>query len=41
MQGFTFITCIFLNVIKDQGPLEGEGVEVVASKYLPGTYFSL
>ena len=26
---------------QSQGPLEGEGVEVVASKYLPGTYFSL
>ena len=35
LQGFTFITHIFLKVIKDQGPLEGEGVEVVASKYLP------
>ena len=38
---FTFITRIFLKVIKGQGPLEGEGTEVVASKYLPGTYFSL
>ena len=30
LQGFTFITHIFLKVIKGQGPLEGEGVEVVA-----------
>jgi len=36
----TFITHIFLKVIKGQGPLEG-GVEVVASEYLPRTYFSL
>ena len=36
LQGFTFITQIFLKVIKGQGPLEGEGVEVVASKYFPG-----
>ena len=41
MQAFTFLTYIFLKVIKDQGPLEGEGVEEVASKYLPWTYFSL
>ena len=41
LQGFTFITHIFLKVIEGQGPLEGEGVEVVASKYLPGTYFCL
>ena len=41
LQGFTFIAHIILKVIKGQGPLEGEGVEVVASKYLPETYFSL
>ena len=41
LQGFTFITHIFIKVIKGQGPLDGEGVEVVASKYLLGTYFSL
>jgi len=40
-QGFTFITYIFLKVIKGQGLLEGKGVEVVGTKYLPGTYFSL
>ena len=40
LQGFTFITHIFLKVIKGQGALEGEGVEVVTSKYLPRTYFS-
>ena len=28
-------------VIKGQGPLEGEGVEIVASKKLPGTCFSM
>ena len=38
LQGFTFITHIFLKFIEGQGHLEGEGVEVVASKYLPGTY---
>ena len=41
LQGFTFITYIFLKFIKFQGPQEGEGVEVVASEYLPMTYFSL
>ena len=41
LQGFTFITHIFVKAIKGQGPLEGEGVEVVVSKYIPGTYFSL
>ena len=41
LQDFTFITHKFLKVIKGQGPLEGEGVEVVASKYFPGTHFSL
>ena len=41
LQGFIFMPHIFLKVIKGQGPLEGEEVEVVASKYLPGTYFSL
>ena len=41
LQCFTFIRHIFLKVMKGQSPLEGEGVEVVASKYLPGTYFSL
>ena len=41
LQGLTSITYIFLKVIKGQGPLEGEGGEVVASEYLPGTYFSL
>ena len=41
LQGFTFIIHIFLKVIKVQGPLEGEGVEIVTSKYLPRTYFSL
>ena len=35
------MTHIFLKVIKGKGPLEGEGVEVGTSKYLPGTYFSL
>ena len=38
---FHFITHIFSKVIKGKGPLEGEGVEVAASKYLPRTYFSL
>ena len=33
LQGFTFITHIFLKVIKGQGPLEREGVEVVAVKF--------
>jgi len=41
LQGSTFITQIFLKVIKGQGPLEGEGVKVCTSKYLLGTYFSL
>ena len=41
LQGFTFITHIFLKVIKGQGPLEGEGVKVGTSKYFPRTYFSL
>ena len=41
LQGFTFITHILLKVIKGQGPLEGEGVEVDAPKHLLGTYFSL
>ena len=41
LQGFTFITRIFLKVIKGQGPLERDVVEVVASKYLTRTYFSL
>ena len=41
LQGFTYITHIFLKVIKGQGPLEGEGVKVCTSKYLLGTYFSL
>ena len=40
LQGFNFTTHIFLKIIKGQGTLEG-GVEVVASKYLPRTYFSL
>ena len=39
LQGFTFITHIFLKVTKGQGPLEGEGVEVIACKYLPGTSY--
>ena len=39
--GFTFVADRFLKVIKGQDPLEGEGVEVGTSKYLPGTYFSL
>ena len=30
-----------IHIFKGQGPLEGEGVEVGTSKYLPGTYFSL
>ena len=37
MEGFTFITHIFLKVIKGQSPLEEEGVEIVASQYLPRT----
>ena len=41
LQGFTFITHIFLKVNKGHGPLEGEGVEVVSSKCLPRTYISL
>ena len=41
LQGFTFITHIILKVIKGQGPLEGEGVEIVASKNLFGAYFNL
>ena len=41
LQGFNFIRHIFLKVSKGKGPLEGERVEVVASKYLPGIYFSL
>ena len=41
LKGFTYITHILLKVIKGQGPLEGEGVEVLASKYLPRTNFSL
>ena len=41
LQSFTFIKHIFLKVIKGQGPLEGEGMEIVASTYLPRTYFSL
>ena len=41
LQGFTFITDIFLKVVKGQGPLKGEGVEVGTSKYLLGIYFSL
>ena len=40
-QGFTFITYIFLKVIKGHDPLEGKGVEVGTSKYLPMKYFSL
>ena len=40
-KGFSFIRHVFLEVIKGQGPLEGEGVELVASKYLLRTYFSL
>ena len=41
LQGLIFITHIFLKVIKGQGPLEGERVEVIASKYLPRIFFSL
>ena len=41
MQGFTYIRHIHLKVIQGQGPLEGEGVEVFASKYLPRTRSSL
>ena len=37
LQGFTFITHVFLKVIKGQGPLEGEGAEVGTSNYPPGT----
>ena len=34
LQGFTFITHIFLKVIKGLDPLEEEGVEIGTSKYL-------
>ena len=38
---FHFYNTHIFTVIKGQGPLEVGGVEVGASKYLPGTYFSL
>ena len=36
LQGFTFMPHIFLKVIKGQGPLEREVVEVGTSKTSPG-----
>jgi len=41
LQGFTLIAHVFLKLIKGQDPLEGEGAEVNASKYLPATCFNL
>jgi hypothetical protein len=41
LQGFTFIKQTFLKVIKDQGLLEVEGVDLGTSKCLSRTYFSL
>ena len=41
LQGFIFITHIFLKIIKGWDPLEGEVVEVGILKYPPRINFSL